>query len=115
MGQCSIRSPDVSWVRKSRLAVLTSEQKQRFLPLCPDFVIELCSPSDSLKGLQDKMHEYIENGVCLGWLIDPMRRRVYVFRPNQDISCLDNPEALSADHELKGLKLDMKKVWDVEF
>ena len=67
----AIRSPDVSWVKKIRLAALTSEQKQRFLPLCPDFVIELRSPSDSLKALQDKMQEYIESGASLGWLIDP--------------------------------------------
>lgn len=111
----AIRSPDVSWVKKSRLAVLTAEQKQRFLPLCPDLVIELRSPSDSLKALQDKMQEFIENGVGLGWLIDPEARQVYVFRPNQDISSLDGPEFLSADAELQGLKLDMKKIWDVEF
>lgn len=110
----AIRSPDVSWVKKTRLAALTSEQKQRFLPLCPDFVIELRSPSDSVKILQNKMQEYIENGTGLGWLIDPEARRVYVFRPDQEISDLDNPEILLAD-ELKGLKLDMKKIWDVEF
>lgn len=111
----AIRSPDVSWLKKSRLAVLTPEQKQRFLPLCPDFVIELCSPSDSVKALQEKMQEYIENGVGLGWLIDPEARRVYVFRPDQEIFSLDNPEILSEDDALKGFKLDMKKVWDVEF
>jgi Uma2 family endonuclease len=67
----AIRSPDVSWVKKSRLATLTPEQKQRFLPLCPDFVIELRSPSDNLIALQDKMQEYIENGASLGWLKFP--------------------------------------------
>ncbi len=111
----AVRSPDVSWIKRSRLAALTPEQKQRFLPLCPDFVIELLSPSDSLKILQDKMQEYIENGAGLGWLIDPEVQRVYVFRPNQEVSCLDNPDILSADEQLKGLKLDIKKLWDVGF
>lgn len=111
----AIRSPDVSWVKKSRLAVLAPEQKQRFLPLCPDFVIELRSPSDSLKTLQDKMQEYIENGVFLGWLIDPENRQVYVFQPDRAISSLDNLELLSADGLLKGFELDLKKVWDVGF
>lgn len=111
----AIRSPDVSWVKKTRLAALTPEQKQRFLPLCPDFVIELRSPSDSLKTLQEKMQEYINNGASLGWLIDPEVRHVYIFRPDQAISDLDNPELLSANDVLKGFWLDMKKVWEVGF
>lgn len=111
----AIRSPDVSWVKKTRLATLTPEQKQRFLPLCPDFVIELRSPSDSLKTLQEKMQEYINNGTSLGWLIDTEAKHVYVFRPDQTISDLDKPELLSANDMLKGFGLDMKKVWDVGF
>ena len=111
----AIRSPDVSWVKKSSLVVLTSEQKQRFLPLCPDFVIELRSPSDNLKALQDKMQEYVENGASFGWLIDPEERRAYVFRPNQATFCLDKPELLSGADVLKGLELDMKKMWAAGF
>ena len=111
----AIRSPDVSWVKRTRLAVLTSEQKQRFLPLCPDFVIELRSPSDNLKALQDKMQEYIENGVSLGWLIDTEARQVLVFQPQKKLFCLEKPEVLSADEVLMGFELDMQKIWNVEF
>jgi Uma2 family endonuclease len=111
----AIRSPDVSWVKRARLAVLTSEQKQRFLPLCPDFVIELRSPSDNLKALQDKMQEYIENGASLGWLIDTETRQVLVFQPQQKLISLEQPEVMSADEVLKGFELDMQKIWNVEF
>ena len=99
----AIRSPDVSWVKRTRLAVLTSEQKQRFLPLCLDFVIELRSPSDSLKALQDN------------WLIDTEARRVLVFQPQQKLVSLEQPEVMSADETLKRFELDMQKIWDVEF
>jgi len=111
----AIRSPDVSWVKRTRLAVLTSEQKQRFLPLCPDFVIELRSPSDNLKALQDKMQEYIENGASLGWLINTEARQVLVFQPQQKLFSLEKPEVMSAEEVLKGFELDMQKIWNVEF
>ncbi len=111
----AIRSPDVSWVKRTRLAVLTSEQKQRFLPLCPDFVIELRSPSDNLKALQDKMQEYIENGARLGWLIDTEARQVLDFQPQQKVISLEMPEVLSANEVLMGFKLYLKKIWNVEF
>jgi Uma2 family endonuclease len=111
----AIRSPDVSWVKRTRLAALTPEQKQRFLPLCPDFVIELRSPSDSINILQDKMQEYIENGASLGWLIDPEVRRVLVFQPQKAIASLDKPDFLSADDLLVGFRLELQKIWDVGF
>jgi Uma2 family endonuclease len=111
----AIRSPDVSWVKRTRLAVLTSEQKQRFLPLCPDFVIELRSPSDNLKALQDKLQEYIENGASLGWLIDTEGRQVLVFQPQKKLFSLEKPEVLSANEVLIGFELDMQKIWNVEF
>lgn len=111
----AIRSPDVSWVKKSRLATLTPEQKQRFLPLCPDFVIELRSPSDNLIALQDKMQEYIENGASLGWLIDTETRQVLVFQPQQKLISLEQPEVMSADEVLKRFELDMQKIWNVDF
>ena len=111
----AIRSPDVSWVKKSRLATLTPEQKQRFLPLCPDFVIELRSPSDNLIALQDKMQEYIENGASLGWLIDTEASHVLVFQPQQKIISLEQPEVMSADEVLKGFELDMQKIWNADF
>jgi len=111
----AIRSPDVSWVKKSRLATLTPEQKQRFLPLCPDFVIELRSPSDNLIALQDKMQEYIENGASLGWLIDTESRQILVFQPQKKLFILEKPEVLSANEVLIGFELDMQKIWNVEF
>ena len=75
----SVRSPDAAWVHKARLADLSEAQWERFLPLCPDFVVELRSPTDSLKGLQAKMNEYLSNGVKLGWLIDPQEKRVHIY------------------------------------
>ena len=111
----AIRSPDVSWVKRSRLLTLTEIQKQRFLPLCPDFVIELRSPSDSMKNLQDKMQEYSENGASLGWLIDPEAQQVLVFQPKTAILCLDKPQFLLADNLLTGFSLDMQKLWDIGF
>ncbi len=111
----AIRSPDVSWVRKSRLAALSKQQKQGFLPLCPDFVIELRSPTDSLSALQAKMREYIENGTYLGWLIDPREQRVYIFSSEGSMSVLESPESLSAGDFLKGFELPMEKLWHVGF
>ena len=73
------RSPDAAWVRRTRLAGLTREQKQKFLPLCPDFVIELRSPTDNLQAVLAKMQEYLDNGAQLGWLLDPLTRRVHVY------------------------------------
>ncbi len=111
----AIRSPYVSWVKRTRLAVLTSEQKKRFLPLCPDFVIELRSPSDNLKALQDKMQEYIENGASLGWLIDTEASHVLVFQPQQKLISLEQPEVMLTEEVLKGFELDLQKIWNVDF
>ena len=109
------RSPDASWVRRSRLAVLTPEQKRKFLPLCPDFVIELRSPSDSLADTQDKMAEYRDNGARLGWLIDAAERRVHVHRPGAGVEVLDAPTSVPADPELAGFTLDLTYVWEPGF
>lgn len=109
------RSPDASWVTRSRLAPLTPEQKQRFLPLCPDFVVELRSPSDSLSATQDKMGEYLSSGARLGWLIDPAERTVYVYRPGQPLDTLDNPTTLSGDPELPGFVLHLAPIWNPGF
>ncbi|MFB8787887.1 MAG: Uma2 family endonuclease [Potamolinea sp.] len=105
------RSPDVSWIKLERWNALTEEQKASFAPICPDFVIELRSSSDTLKGLQDKMQEYIANGVSLGLLIDRKNRKVYIYRPNQEPEILDNPETVSGDPELPGFVLQMAKIW----
>jgi Uma2 family endonuclease len=109
------RSPDAAWIKKSRLATLTPEQKKHFLPLCPDFVSELRSSSDRLKTLQEKMQEYLDNGVQLGWLLDTPNRRVYVYRPGQGVLCLENPTTLSGDPVLPGFVLDLVSIWEPNF
>ena len=106
------RSPDGSWVRKSRLAALTHEQKLKFLPLCPDFVIELLSPTDTLAVTQAKMSEYLENGAQLGWLIDPEMRRVHVYRPHQAAVIMGDVFEIVADPELPGFILDLREIWE---
>ena len=106
------RSPDISWIRLDRWNGLLQEEQDKFAPICPDFVIELMSPSDSLKPLQEKMEEYMqEPGVRLGWLIDRKNRCVYVYRPGKDLERLDNPSTMSGEEVLPGFVLDMGKVW----
>lgn len=107
----AIRSPDASWVSRERWQALTSEQRRGFAPLCPDFVLELRSPTDQLSPLQEKMQEYIDNGARLGWLIDPAQKRVYIYRPNQPIEQLDNPSSLSGELLLPGFVLDLNEIW----
>ncbi|AFY56880.1 hypothetical protein Riv7116_4459 [Rivularia sp. PCC 7116] len=106
------RSPDVSWVEKSRWNGLTKEQKEQFIPLCPDFVIEIMSPSDNVKKLQNKMIEYIENGCRLGWLIKRKKQEVEIYRPGKDVEVLRLPETLSGEDILPGFVLNMQKIWE---
>ena len=105
------RSPDASWVPRARLAALTAEQRRTFLPLCPDFVVEIRSPTDCLRDVQAKMEEYLANGARLGWLLDPEERRVYVYRPGAPVERLDAPQTLSGDPVLPGFTLDLREVW----
>nr|WP_199300725.1 Uma2 family endonuclease [Trichocoleus sp. FACHB-90] len=106
------RSPDASWIKLERWNTLSPEQQQRFAPICPDFVVELRSPSDNLKPLQEKMLEYMqEPGVQLGWLIDRKNRKVYIYRPGEEVECLDNPTTVSGDRVLPGFALNMSKIW----
>lgn len=107
----AIRSPDASWIKLERWNALTEEQKASFAPICPDFVIELRSKSDTLSGLQDKMQEYLNNGVSLGLLIERKNRNVYIYRPNQEPEVLDNPETVSVEPELSGFVLRMATIW----
>lgn len=109
------RSPDVSWVASDRLAALTAEQKRQFIPLCPDFVVELRSSSDSLADLQAKMEEYRANGARLGWLLDPTERHVYVYRPDAPVETLEHPAAVSGDPELPGFTLQLARIWEPGF
>ncbi len=105
------RSPDLAWVQRSRWDALTPEQRAKFPPLCPDFVAEVRSRTDLLRGLQEKMQEYLDSGARLGWLIDPAEKKVHVYRPNEEPVCLDNPESLSGDPVLPGLQLDLRRLW----
>ena len=107
----AMRSPDVSWIKIERWNALTEQQKASFAPICPDFVIELRSKSDTLKGLQAKMQEYIDNGALLGWLIDRQNQKVYIYRPNLEVEILENPELVSSELELPGFMLQMAKIW----
>ncbi|MBN4001373.1 Uma2 family endonuclease [Nostoc sp. LPT] len=106
------RSPDASWVSGERWQVLTSAQKGTFANICPDFVVELRSSSDTLKSLQDKLREYIDNGAKLGWLIDPQQRRVEIYRLAKDVEVLENPAELSGEAVLPGFVLNLRRVWD---
>ncbi len=111
----AIRSPDASWVRRERLANLTADQKRRFLPLCPDFVVELRSPSDPLPPIEAKMREYLENGARLGWLIDPVERKVHIYKPGDPVEALESPGRLSGDPILSGFTLDLRPIWEPGF
>ena len=105
------RSPDVSWIKIARWNALTPEQRKRFLPLCPDFVIELVSESDDLADTQAKMREYIANGLRLGWLINPKNKQVEIYRPNQEIEILQSPANLSGENVLPGFILDLQPIF----
>lgn len=104
------RSPDASWVRKERWEALTPEQKEGFAPLCPDFVVELRSKTDSLKKLPEKMQEYRENGAKLGWLLDRKNQRVEIYRPGQAVEIISNPATLSGEDILPGFVLDLAEI-----
>jgi Uma2 family endonuclease len=105
------RSPDLAWVRRAQWAALTKQQQEEFPPLCPDFVVELRSRTDRLDTLKAKMQEYIANGALLGWLIDPIEKKVYVCRPGAEAACLDRPETVSGAPVLPGFELGLQDLW----
>ena len=107
----SDRSPDAAWVTLERWNTLTPEQKTRFAPLCPDFVVELLSPSDSLKDTQEKMKEYRENGACLGWLINRRSRQVEIYRLGKEVEVIKSPTTLSGEMILPGFILNLEPIW----
>ncbi|NUN64238.1 Uma2 family endonuclease [Pseudanabaena biceps] len=107
----SDRSPDASWIMKERWEALTMEERSRFAPICPDFVMELMSPSDSLKTLQTKMQEYMDNGARLGWLINRRDREVEVYRIGLSKEILKSPQSLSGEDVLPDFVLDMTMIW----
>jgi len=106
------RSPDASWVLKTHLDRLTREEKRRFIPLCPDFVVELVSPSDRLSRVKAKMREWMENGAPLGWLIDADSRIVYVYRPGQDAEELVNVDHIAGEGPVDGFRLELGDIWE---
>ncbi|CAN5225037.1 Uma2 family endonuclease [soil metagenome] len=108
----AVRSPDLAWVRQERWNALPAKQRKKFAPLCPDFVAEIRSETDSLKSLQEKMEEYIANGAQLGWLFDPQSKKVYVYRPQANVKILDNPQTLSGEPLLRGFELNVQDIWD---
>jgi Uma2 family endonuclease len=107
----SKRSPDASWLSRERWDALTAEEQEGFAPVCPDFVVELRSPRDSVDALKKKMSEYIDNGASLGWLVDPIEKRVHVFRPGERVQCLESPSRLGGDPILSGFVLDLDDIW----
>lgn len=104
------RSPDASWITVDRWDALTVEQQKRFVPLCPDFVIELRSATDNIESLQAKMLEYITNGAQLAWLIDPQNARVEIYRSGHQREVLENPESLSGEPLLPGFHLELRRI-----
>ena len=110
----AVRSADASWVRRERWLALSADERRRFAPLCPDFVVELKSPTDALEDVQDKLVEFLANGAQLGWLIDPDARCVCMYRPGVDPEKLDRPSELHGDPVLPGFVLALDVIWDLE-
>ena len=107
------RSPDASWVKRDRWNALTPQQKEKFAPLCPDFVVELLSPSDSLEKVRAKMKEYMDNGARLGGFFNPKNQQVEIYRLNQDVEILQSPATLSGEDVLSGFVLDLNPIMSI--
>jgi Uma2 family endonuclease len=107
----AIRSPDVSWIAQARVAQFSKEEKAKFLPLTPDFALELMSPSDQLKTTQAKMLEYQDNGVKLGWLINPQQQQVEIYRSAKSVEVVNKPSFLSGEDILPNLVIELDFIW----
>jgi Uma2 family endonuclease len=107
----SNRSPDVAYIQKERWEKLTEEERIKFPPIAPDFVLELMTKTDSLKDTQEKMEEYIDNGVKLGWLINPEKKQVEIYRQGQKKEVLDYPKTISGEDILPEFTLDLSLIW----
>lgn len=101
------RSPDAAWIRRQRWEALTSEQRRKFPPIAPDFVIELRSATDDIETLRQKMQEYMDAEVLLGWLINPQQQQVEIYRQRQDVEVRNLPTALSGENILPGFSLSL--------
>ncbi len=107
----AILSPDASWIELAKWNRLTKAEKRKFGPFCPDFVLELRSPSDRLVELQDKLQEFMTNGTRLGWLIDPYTKTVHIYRPQQAPEILTQPASVSGEAVLPGFELDLREIF----
>ncbi len=108
------RSPDLSWIKLDRWLAIPAEKRKKFAPICPDFVVELRSTSDSLPRLQAKMAEYIDNGATLGWLLDVLNKKVHIYQPYAPMQILDNPSEVSGEPLLTVFVLQMKRIFGLE-
>ena len=106
------RSPDLSWIRRERWESIPKRQRKKFAPICPDFVVEIRSETDTLETQKEKMEEYLANGAQLGWLIDPLEKKVYVYQPAARVKVLTRPKTLSGEPLLKGLRLSLAGILD---
>jgi Uma2 family endonuclease len=111
----AMRSPDAAWVEIRRLEKLTHREKEQFIPLCPDFVIEVASPSDEVPDLRSKMREYLSCGLRLGWLILPASKQVEVYSPSAEVQIVASPEAVTGDPILPGFRLELTRIWNPPF
>ncbi len=108
----AIRSPDVAWIRRERWQNLTPQERQGFAPLCPDFVVELLSPSDELLTIQNKMREYLDNGCQLGWLVNPRSRTTEIYHPQASVITIPFGNTLSGEEILPGFELNLQTLFD---
>jgi Uma2 family endonuclease len=107
----AFRGPDASWILRTRWNALSDREQESAVPLCPDFVLELRSRTNRLKRLKAKMAEYMANGARLGWLIDPYKKDVYIYRPGEAVQQLENPTSISGDPVLQGFVLNLAEIW----
>jgi Uma2 family endonuclease len=108
----SMRSPDAAWVSAARWDALTEGDKDRFSPICPDFIVELRSPTDSLAELKEKMEQWVANGAQLAWLIDPTEQTVFIYRPDDQPEILHHPSSVQGNGIMAGFELVMARIWE---
>jgi len=108
----AVRAPSFAWLKREKWENLSDEQKEKFGAVCPDFVVELSSAVKPVEVSQAKMKEYIENGVSLGWLIDPQAKQVFIYRAEKEVEVLENPVEISGEPLLKGFTLNLKEIWE---
>ena len=108
----AVRAPDLAWIRREKWETLSDDQKERFAPFSPDFVVEVRAKHECLKELQAKLEEYVANGSLLGWLLDPEEHTAYVYRERAPVEVLKNAEAISGEPLLRGLSLDLTELWN---